>query len=176
MGRLPCWLEGRALSYGETLSFWTITQLINNDLGLSDGDPEPKVKTALRRRVSTLLSDGAVNAMPYLAHLLGVKLDEDSARRVQQLDGETLKRQILWAIAEYFNAVALEQPTVLVFEDLHWADPSLCELLVEIHATPWQAPVVILGLSRDPIPGLPDAPLPALVDPRHVHAERLYQE
>jgi hypothetical protein len=48
------WLEGRSLSYGGSLSFWAITQLLLADLGLSEGAPELKIKVALRRRISAL--------------------------------------------------------------------------------------------------------------------------
>jgi hypothetical protein len=34
------WLEGQALSYGSALSYWSIIQLLRDDLGLSEGDPE----------------------------------------------------------------------------------------------------------------------------------------
>jgi ABC-type oligopeptide transport system substrate-binding subunit/class 3 adenylate cyclase len=142
------WLEGRALSYGQTLSFWAITQLIKNDLGLSDADPEAKIKVALRKRVTALFGDRAAELLPYLAHLIGVKLDDESAQRVRQLDGETLKRQMLWAIAEYFHHVAQEQPTVLVFEDLHWADPSTLEALEKCLALTDRSPLLLLLLAR----------------------------
>ena len=142
------WLEGRALSYGQTLSFWTITQLLNNDLGLSEGDPEAKIKVALRRRVTALFGDRAADLLPYLAHLIGVKLEDASSQRVRQLDGETLKRQTLWSIAEYFNRAAQEQPTVLVFEDLHWADPSTLDALEKLLALTDRSPLLLLLLTR----------------------------
>jgi ABC-type oligopeptide transport system substrate-binding subunit/class 3 adenylate cyclase/tetratricopeptide (TPR) repeat protein len=142
------WLEGRALSYGQTLSFWSINQLIKNDLGLSDADPEAKIKVALRRRGNALFGDRTADLLPYLAHLTGVSLDDESAQRVQQLDGETLKRQILWAIAEYFQRVAQERPTVLVFEDLHWADPSTLDALEKLLTLSDRAPLLLLLLAR----------------------------
>lgn len=142
------WLEGRSLSYGATLSFWAITQLINNDLGLSDGDPEAKIKAALRRRVNALFGDRAADLLPYLAHLMGVKLDEEWAQRVNQLDGETLKRQVLWAITEYFRCVSQEQPTILILEDLHWADPSTLDALDHLLALTDRSPVLLLLLVR----------------------------
>jgi class 3 adenylate cyclase len=48
------WLEGRSLSYGGSLSFWAITQLLLADLGLSEGAPEVKIKVALGRRMNAL--------------------------------------------------------------------------------------------------------------------------
>ena len=142
------WLEGRALSYGQTLSFWAINQLIKNDLGLSDADPEAKIKVAMRRRGNELFGARAADVLPYLAYLLGVHLDEESLQRVQQLDGETLKRQTLWAIGEYFQRLAQEQPTVLILEDLHWADPSTLEALEKLLALSDRAPMMLLLLAR----------------------------
>src|SRR5512135_3362608 len=142
------WLEGRALSYGQTLSFWAIIQLIKNDLHLSDAAPESKIKVALRRRGLALFGERAPDVLPYLARLLNVKLEDESMQRVRQLDGETLKRQTLWAIVEYFQRVAQEQPTVLVFEDLQWADPSTLEALEKLLVLTDRAPLLLLLLAR----------------------------
>ncbi len=142
------WIEGRALSYGATLSFWTITQLIKNDLGLSDADPEPRMRLALRRRVNDLFGQQADEVLPYLGHLLGVKLEDKLAERVSTLDGETLKRQTLLSITKYFEKLACSQPTVAVFEDLHWADPSSLEALELLLSVTDQAPLMLLLLSR----------------------------
>ncbi|MFN2120196.1 MAG: adenylate/guanylate cyclase domain-containing protein, partial [Anaerolineales bacterium] len=142
------WLEGRSVSYGATLSFWAVTQLIENDLGLSDGDPEPKIKAALRRRVNGLFGDRASDLLPYLEHLMGVELEGEAARRVQQFDGEALKREVLRAASEYFREVAEGQPTVLVLEDLHWADPSTLEALQGLLALADRSPLCLLLLAR----------------------------
>lgn len=142
------WLEGRALSYGQALPFWAITQLIQNDLGLADGEPEVRVKVALRRRVKQLFAEKTDEILPYLAQLLGVKLEGDAATRVKALDGETLKRQTLLSLGEYFTRVADMQPTVLVLEDLHWADPSTLETLVQLFTLTNRVPLMLLALMR----------------------------
>ncbi len=166
------WLEGRSLSYGSTLSFWAITQLLNNDLGLSDGDPEVKAKAVLRKRVSTLFADRAPALVPYLEHLLGVRLDEESMQRVAQLDGETLKREVLWAMSEYLKRLSQEQPTVLMFEDVHWADPSTLEALERLFALADRSPLFVLLLGRlDPDHGSWRLKLTAETDYAHRYTE-----
>jgi len=142
------WIEGRALSYGATLSFWTITQLIMNDLGLSDADPEPRTRLALRRRVNDLFGEQADEVLPYLGHLLGAKLEDKLAEQVSILDGETLKRQTLLSVTQFFEKLALSQPTVAVFEDLHWADPSSLEALELLLSVTDRVPLMLLLLSR----------------------------
>jgi ABC-type oligopeptide transport system substrate-binding subunit/class 3 adenylate cyclase/type II secretory pathway predicted ATPase ExeA len=142
------WLEGRSLSYGQALSFWTITQLLQADLELADGDPAPRVRAALRRRVGELFGDQADQVLPYLAHLLGVRLDGPEADRAVALDGETLKRQVLWSLGRYFEQAARAQPLVLVCEDLHWADPSSLDALEQLLALTDRAPLVLILLAR----------------------------
>ena len=142
------WLEGRALSYGQTLPFWTIMQLVKNDLGLSDADPEARIKVALRRRVEALFGDQAGERLPYLAQVLGVKLEREVEARLRALDDETLKRRIFSSLADYFARVADEQPTVLAFEDFHWADPSTLEVLESLLAVTDRAPLLLLWLAR----------------------------
>ncbi|NIS80066.1 MAG: AAA family ATPase [Anaerolineales bacterium] len=142
------WLEGRALSYGGSISFWPITQLLLADLGLSDGAPEAKIKVEMRRRASALLSDEIDEALPFLARLLGLRLDSKSEEMIQSLDGEALRRQTLKAISKYFFCMAEEHPTVLVFEDMHWADPSSLASLEHLLSLTDRVPLMILCLMR----------------------------
>ncbi len=141
-------LEGRALSYGQSLPFWTITQLLQNDLGIVDGEHEIKIRVALKKRVQELFAKKSDEVFPYLAHLLGVKLEGEQAERVKILDGETLKRQALLSIAEYFLKLAQRQPTVLVLEDLHWADPSSLDALERLLRVTERAPLMLIALMR----------------------------
>jgi predicted ATPase/class 3 adenylate cyclase len=142
------WLTGRALSYGQALSFWSINQLLKADLGLSDGDPETRIKVSLRRRLQELLGERSSDVLPYLSYLMGIKLEGEQAKSIGLLDGETLKRQILYAIREYFLQVAKVQPLALAFEDLHWADPSTLEALESLLALTNRSRLLILLLAR----------------------------
>jgi ABC-type oligopeptide transport system substrate-binding subunit/class 3 adenylate cyclase len=142
------WLEGRALSYGGALSFWAITQLLKDDLGLSDADPEARIKVMLRRRAEELFAERADGYLPYLAHLLGVHSESEWRELLRQFDGETLKRQVLLSIGEYFAGLANRQPTALVFEDMHWADPSSLEALESLLPLTDHYPIMIILLAR----------------------------
>jgi class 3 adenylate cyclase len=142
------WLEGRSLSYGIGLSFWTITQLFLGDLGLSDGAPEARIKVALRRRVGELFGEDRAEVLPFLFHLIGVKQEKEEGEFIQRLDSEALKRQVLYSVCEYFARVADIKPTVLVFEDMHWADPSTLEALGQLLAITDRVPLMILMIMR----------------------------
>ena len=141
------WLEGRALSYGGSLSYWTITQLLLADLGLSDGAPHVEIIVALRRRVRELFGEEKTEeVLPFLTHLLGLKGEENDL--IQSLDGETIKKRILDTVRDYFEHVANERPTVLVFEDMHWSDPSSLEAITHLLPLTDRVPLMILMLMR----------------------------
>lgn len=142
------WLEGRALSYGGSLSFWTITQLLLADLGLSNGAPEVKIRVALRRRVEALFGEGDAEVLSPLSHLLGLSEQGGVEEGIRSLDGESLKGQTLASINDYFAAVATEGPVVMMFEDMHWADPSSLGALENLLSLTDRAPLMILILMR----------------------------
>ena len=149
-GKLPgfCWLTGRALSYGTTLSYWTIIQLIKDDLCLSDGDPETRIKVSLRRRVKELMAEDSGEIIPYLFHLLGAELEGAPAQQLSALDGETRKFHLKIAIREYFRGLSLLKPLVLVFEDFHWADPSTLAAVESLMALTDRHRIMLLLLMR----------------------------
>jgi ABC-type oligopeptide transport system substrate-binding subunit/class 3 adenylate cyclase/ribosomal protein L40E len=143
------WLEGRALSYGGSLSYWTISHLLLSDLGLSDGASQVKIKVALRQRMMELFSgEQSGEVMPYVANLLGIPLERNVKERIESLDGETLKKETHRALGDYFSQVARRNRTVFVFEDMHWGDPSSLEVLEGLLSLTDHVPLLILMLMR----------------------------
>jgi ABC-type oligopeptide transport system substrate-binding subunit/class 3 adenylate cyclase len=142
------WLDGRSLSYGAGLPFWPIAQLLLSDLGLSDGDPEVRIKASLRRRVTELFGPETVDVLPFLLHLLGLRLSEDEQVQLKRLDSETLRHQVLSSLEKYFEKIAIEAPTGIIFEDLHWADPSSLDTIENLLSITDRAPLMILMVMR----------------------------
>jgi class 3 adenylate cyclase/tetratricopeptide (TPR) repeat protein len=143
------WLEGRALSYGKSLSFWIINQLLLNDLGLTDGSVPVQIKAALRKRVLELFGDEkGLRVLPFLVHLLGVPQEGADKDMIESLDGESIKLQTSLYLSEYFESMAQKTPTILAFEDLHWADPSSLETISELIQLTDRVPITFILLLR----------------------------
>ena len=107
-------LFSRCIPYGDGITYWPIRGLILAAAGIDEADA---VEVA-RKRVSALLDrepDG-----PRLAELVSgaVGLSEVSAAQ----------DELFWAIRRTLEAIARE-PTLIVVEDLHWAEPTLLDLL-----------------------------------------------
>jgi class 3 adenylate cyclase/ABC-type oligopeptide transport system substrate-binding subunit len=142
------WLGGRAVSYGGSLPYRLVIQLILADLGVSEGAPAPRLRTALRKRAEEILGERAAEFRPYLSRLVGLKLDPSEVERISQYNSETLGREIRRSILAYFEALARQRPVVLVLEDLHWVDASSLEVLAELLPVTNRAPLMILGVMR----------------------------
>ncbi|HXF73900.1 MAG TPA: hypothetical protein VNO79_14980, partial [Actinomycetota bacterium] len=61
------------------------------------------------------------------------------------------------AVRRVVEALARAGPTVVVLDDLQWADPELLQLLVAAGQEPWRGPILVLGLARPEVrlPGIP---------------------
>lgn len=56
--------------------------------------------------------------------------------------------ETFWAARRLFESLAGERPVVLVLEDLHWAEPTLLDLLDYLAKQASKAPILVLGLAR----------------------------
>lgn len=148
------WLEGRALSFSQTISYWPFLEVILADAGITPDDSEGERWAKLHRRVSTLFSEETPEILPYLASLLALEVPEGMSERVRYLDGEAMGHQVFRVMRRFFVRLARERPVVLVFEDMHWIDDSSASLVEHLLPLVREVPLLVCGISR------PDAATP----------------
>ena len=129
---LITWRRGRSLSYGEGVAYWALGEIVKAQAGILESDDADVASSKLTRVVTDLFSDRTEAAWleRQLRPLVGLPGGEGRPSRDEAFTGW---RRLLEALAE-------ERPTVLVFEDLHWADDDLLDfvdqLVDEIDAVP----------------------------------------
>ncbi len=125
-------LAGRCLPYGEGITYWPLAEMVKSVAGISDDDPLEEAFAKLR----DCCEDEAV------ADLLGLALGV-----LEALEDERSPQEIAWAAREFAASLAAAQPVVLVFEDIHWAEEPLLDLIE--HLADWvRAPLLLLCLAR----------------------------
>jgi predicted ATPase/class 3 adenylate cyclase len=154
-------LEGQSLTYRKSASYWMFNDLLRNYLNVTEDTPQAQLRERLVSKVSALLGANSPDTLPYLENLLALgQSDESIAERLAYLDPEQLRRQSFLAIRNLLWAEARLQPTVVVFEDLHWVDSvslDLIEFLVDgLH----DVPMLFVGVTRN----ISDSRLAAIVD------------
>jgi ABC-type oligopeptide transport system substrate-binding subunit/class 3 adenylate cyclase len=139
------WLEGRCVSYGESLPYWPFRDLLRGEwIGAGAEEPELRVRIGLRRRLEQLFDGKADELYPYLGSLLEVALEHDAADRTSQLSPEALQWRTFEVVGQLFARLAESAPLVLALEDLHWADATSVLLLEQLLSLAEDAPVLLV--------------------------------
>jgi len=130
--------SGRPLPYGASAAYWAFGQVIRDASEIFANDPADVASDKLAARAASLLP--ATEAQELATHLsIMARLAEDTVS----------DRRVLFASAQRFlEALAREQPTLVVLEDLHWADESLLELVEGLSARLGEVPLLVLALAR----------------------------
>ncbi len=131
-------VRGRSLPYRESSAYFGFSMQVKQLCGIFESDlPEVGLKK-LRERVGDVPGSDAETVTRHLAILLG--LDREGS-----VDD---REELFFSVRVFIEAVAADRPTVLVFEDIHWADRSLLDLIELLAARLRDLPVFILALAR----------------------------
>jgi class 3 adenylate cyclase len=136
---LVWWRQGRALPYGEGVSFWALAEMVKAQAGIQENDDAAAAEAKLRASVeATVDADDRAWVAQHLLPLVGGEPPDASDRRDE--------RFAAWR--RYLEALAEQHPLILVFEDLHWADDGLLDFVD--HLADWASgvPLLVLGTAR----------------------------
>src|SRR5829696_1019757 len=156
--QLPvAWLEGRALSYEQAVTYYPWRQVIRQAIGAQEGEAPETVREKLRR-------DPGCSTMPggdlqFLEVMLSVE-SEETLKALTSLGADALVEHITEATQGYVRARADLMPTVVVFDDLHWADSASLELLLNVAELVETLPLLVICLLRPD----KDAPSWSIID------------
>ena len=129
------WRQGRCLPYGDGVTFWALGEIVKGQAGILESDDPDTASAKI---------DAAVAAAPdrdwlrqRLLPLVGVDV------------GSTAEREELFAAWRTFlETLADQNPTVLVFEDIHWADDAMLAFLEHLADRAEGVPLLILATAR----------------------------
>jgi len=135
-GRL---LHGRCLPYEEQVGYQALSRLVYSASGILEPDSPTVAREKLALAVEQVMPrEEAPDSLRYLALLLGLAPDD-----------EVSQAQLLYFAARRFiECLGLQQPSVFVFEDIHWAQASEIALLEYLAQHLREAPVLVIATAR----------------------------
>jgi class 3 adenylate cyclase/ribosomal protein L40E len=118
-------LEAFSISHGKASAYLPLLDLLHSYFRVTSDDD---VRTRREKVTGRLLAlDRTLEeTLPYLFALLGFVEGEDP---LGQMDGQVKKRRTLEAIKRILLRESLNQPLIVMFEDLHWIDEQTQEFL-----------------------------------------------
>jgi class 3 adenylate cyclase/tetratricopeptide (TPR) repeat protein len=118
---LITWRQGRCLPYGDGVSYWALGEIVKAHAGILESDPADVTESKLGSVVEPIVEEGERAWVDrHLRPLVG--LGRVDARGDERGEAFAAWRRFLETVAE-------SGPTVLVFEDLHWADDGLLDFV-----------------------------------------------
>ena len=111
-------LETFSVSHGKAYPYLPLVDLLKNYFQLTAQDDERKRRERITGKVLTL-DRSLEDTLPYLFHLLGIAEPESP---LQQMDPQIRRKRTLETIKRLLVRESLNQPLILIFEDLHWLD------------------------------------------------------
>jgi len=141
------WIEGRCLSYGETVPYQLVADVVRSLIGAPASSSEAQLAAALDTAVRDLLGDDWAETYAYLGHLLSLHLAPDLQARISALDMETVKRYVSSLMA-MLRALSARAPVVLVCDDIHWADSASVDVLIQAMTGLAAAPLLFIMSTR----------------------------
>ena len=115
-------------------------------MGLDDTDQEKYAK--ITRKLAGLMPDGPGTSAPFMATMLEVAVPEEDAEHIPYLQPPQIWEKIFAATREIFEREAQRHPLLLVFEDVHWSDPTSLDLMETLMPLVDRLPLLILGVFR----------------------------
>jgi predicted ATPase len=126
-------LTGRCLPYGDGIKFWPVVEVLRGAAGIAASDPAQALG-----KVSTLLPPGHVSEL-VMARLGGLLGDGGAQPAVQELFS---------AIRKLLELLATTGPLVVLFDDIHWGEPTFLQLLEYLANSTGRAPLLVVCLAR----------------------------
>lgn len=133
------WHIGRSPAYGEGVAYWSLAEMVRRRALIAETDDPSSATTKLTAAIAEWLPDEAERRWvePRLAGLLGLEPTPPGTRE-----------ELFAAWSTFFRRIAERGPTILVFEDLQWADTGLMDFIEHLLESARGVPLLVVTLAR----------------------------
>ena len=130
-------LEGRCLPYGEGITFWALAEMVRRAAEIDEADPPAHALA----KIAGLLdgTDDAALVRDRVGAAIGLS---DATGAIQET---------FWATRRLLEVLADDRPVVAVFDDIHWAEPTLLDLLEYVAGFSRDHSMLVLCMTRPEI-------------------------
>src|SRR5215208_2188689 len=139
---------GRCLSYGEGITYWPVTEILKSAAAIRHDDDQASMSAklgALLERLPMSDDDELRTMAAAAANLLGVATTPLATYSAEEIG----QSELHWGLRRLLQLLASERPVVLVLEDLHWAEPTLVDVLLPtLLELEEDAPILIMASAR----------------------------
>ena len=167
LGKEIRYLEGRSYAGASGVPYGPFADLTRRYVGITDEDTESSAHSRLDLALQRVLPSG-LEGNALVGSMLGMRLEDHEAEHLATHSPQEIKERLFALVEDLLRRLAKQRPTVLVLEDLHWADDSSLQLMRHLLPLVRQVPVAIVGVLRRG-----EAEIPWLAEVTERYADRL---
>jgi class 3 adenylate cyclase len=127
-------IQGTCLSYGDGITFWPLVEVVRQAADITDVDSPEEARLKVRALVQ------------------GTENQDLVADRVAEVIGlgasSTASEELFWGVRKLLEAIARDGPVVVVFDDIHWAEPTFLDLIDHIADWSRDAAIFLVCIAR----------------------------
>jgi predicted ATPase/class 3 adenylate cyclase len=138
---------GRCLPYGEGITYWPVTEVVKSAAGILQSDDRETIAGKLDGFLETLATDD-LDELRTIAAALSNLIGIPTTPRGTYATAEISQGELHWGVRRMLQLLASQEPTALIVEDLHWAEPTLLDLIAYIAADETASPLAIVCSTR----------------------------
>ncbi|HEY7874399.1 MAG TPA: adenylate/guanylate cyclase domain-containing protein [Actinomycetota bacterium] len=127
-------LTGRCLPYGEGITYWPVSEAVKSFCDIKELDSADKAKG----KVSAVLPEAEESAL----------IVDRIAAAIGLSDATPDTQETFWAVRRFFEELGREKPVVFLCDDIHWAEPTMLDLIEYLAGFSRGVPMLLLSPSR----------------------------
>ena len=139
--------RGRCLPYGDGITYWPLLEILRSDAGIDARDTQQDAARKLRAAVLAAFGEASEDAEAVARRvgvLAGTTTREDA---LADVPSDKVPQELRWGLRRFLERRAATAPFTIVFDDIHWAEPALLDLIEDL--AEWaRAPLFLLCLAR----------------------------
>jgi class 3 adenylate cyclase/tetratricopeptide (TPR) repeat protein len=126
-------VRGRCLSYGDGITYWPAAEIVRQAAGIEDGDSAERARERIDSFVAGLPEAAAIARG--LVGLIG-------------LEASAAQEELVWTFRRALEHLADQRPLVVLVDDIHWAEPTLLDLIESVADLARDAPMLLVCPAR----------------------------
>jgi predicted ATPase/class 3 adenylate cyclase len=125
-------LQSRCLSYGDGITFWPLAEVFRQAAGIVPEDNEENARAKLASR----FGEGMADATSRIESVMSLS------------ERQYGKDELFWAVRAVLQHLVRRRPLVVVFDDIHWAEPTFLDLIEQILDASLGVPLLLVCAAR----------------------------
>jgi len=127
-------LRGRCLPYGDGITYWPLAEAVR---GVAKIEPADAPEVALAKLAGVVEAAGGDE-----------RITSGVAVAIGLREGSASAEDLAWSARRFFELLARSGPLVIIFDDLHWAEPAFLELVENLADWARDAPILLVCVAR----------------------------